>query len=197
MTPAPPDSAESLDMFRHRLENLINLQHGLCRLARLIDWSAFDREFGLLYSTRSGCPGKPTRLMVGLQYLKHIHGLSDEAVVQRWAENPYWQYFCGEVYFQYEMPIDPSSMTRFRQRIGGSGCEFLLKETVDTGVRGKAVKRADCRRVTVDSTVQEKAMRYPTDGGLLNRSRERLVRLCAKSGVGLRQSYARVRPRRA
>ena len=54
--------------------------------------------------------------MVGLQYLKHIHGLSDEAVVQRWAENPYWQYFCGEVYFQHEMPIDPSSMTRLRQR---------------------------------------------------------------------------------
>ena len=196
MTPAQPDSAESFDMFRHRLENLINLRHGLCRLARLIDWSAFDREFGLLYSTRSGCPGKPTRLMVGLQYLKHIHGLSDEAVVQRWAENPYWQYFCGEVYFQYEMPIDPSSMTRFRQRIGESGCEFLLKETVDAGVRGKAVKRSDCRRVTVDSTVQEKAVRYPTDGGLLNRSRERLVRLCAKSGVGLRQSYARVGPRR-
>ena len=134
--------------------------------------------------------------MVGLQYLKHIHGLSDEAVVQRWAENPYWQYFCGEVYFQHEMPIDPSSMTRLRQRIGESGCEFLLKETVDAGVRGKAVKRSDCRRVTVDSTVQEKAVRYPTDGGLLNCSRERLVRLCAKSGVGLRQRYADVGPRR-
>ena len=113
-------------MFRNRLENLINLRHGLCRLAGLIDWSAFDRKFGLLYSTRSGCQGKPTRLMVDLQYLKHIHGLSDEAVVQRWAENPYWQHFCGEAYFQHEMPIDPSNMTWLRQRIGASGDVWFM-----------------------------------------------------------------------
>ena len=83
MTPISSNAAASFDMFRHRLENQINLRHNLCRLGELINWSAFDREFGLLYSTKSGCPGKPTRLMVGLQYLKHIHGLSDEAVVQR------------------------------------------------------------------------------------------------------------------
>ena len=109
-------------------------------------------------------------------------------------ENPYWQYFCGEVYFQHAAPIDPSSLTRFRQRIGESGCERLLQVTVAAGVQSKAVKAADFKRVTVDTTVQEKAVSYPTDSKLLNRSRERLVRLCRQQGVVLRQSYARKEP---
>jgi len=196
MIPKDPDPLASLDTFRNLLSNQLDLKHPLCRLAELIDWSALDRQFGALYSPGRGCPGKPTRLMVGLQYLKHLEGISDEEVVRKWLENPYWQYFCGEQYFRTRLPIDPSSMTRYRQRIGESGCEYLLKETVNAGLRGKAVKRSDFRRVTVDSTVQEKAVGFPTDGKLLNRSRERLVRLCGKSGVGLRQSYARLGARR-
>ena len=165
------------------------------RLADLLDWSVFDKEFGPLYCPDNGCPGKPTRLLVGLHYLKHGYGLSDEAVVSGWVENPYWQYFCGEVYFQHEAPLDPSSLTRFRQRIGKTGCERILQVTVAAGVQSKAVKPRDFKRVTVDTTVQEKAVSYPTDSKLLNRSRERLVRLCHKQGVVLRQSYARTGPR--
>ena len=112
-----------------------------------------------------------------------------------WVENPYWQYFCGETYFQHVPPIDPSSLTRCRQRIGESGCEKILQVTVRAGVASRTVKAADFRRVSVDTTVQEKAVSYPTDSKLLNRSRERLVRCCRKTGVRLRQSYARKGPR--
>ena len=196
MTPRQPDavSRTATDLFRERLDNMLNQRHALYRLADLLDWSVFDKAFGALYCPDNGCPGKPTRLLVGLQYLKHCYGLSDEAVVSGWVENPYWQYFCGETYFQHVPPIDPSSLTRFRQRIGESGCETILQVTVAAGVQSRTVKAADFKRVTVDTTVQEKAVSYPTDSKLLNRSRERLVRLCRQQGLVLRQSYARKGP---
>ena len=197
MTPRQADAATrtATDLFRERLDNMLNQRHALYRLADLLDWSVFDTEFGSLYCPDNGSPGKPTRLMVGLQYLKHVYGLSDEAVVSGWVENPYWQYFCGETYFQHEAPIDPSSLTRFRQRIGESGCERILQVTVAAGVQSKAVKAADFKRVTVDTTVQEKAVSYPTDSKLLNRSGSAWYGYAGKQGVVLRQSYARKGPR--
>ncbi len=113
----------------------------------------------------------------------------------RWAENPYWQYFCGETYFQHEMPLNPSSVTRWRQRLGDKGMELLLSATINAAIKSKAVKSRDLKRVTVDTTVQEKAITFPTDSRLYNRARERLVRLAKAHGIPLRQSYVRVGPR--
>ncbi len=194
MTPEKQETRPSPDLFRNRLDNMLNHRHELYTLADLIDWSRFDSEFGTLYCPDNGCPAKATRLMVGLQYLKHMYGLSDEAVVRRWVENPYWQYFCGATYFEHQLPIDPSSMTRFRRRIGESGCELILQATVAAGLHSKTIKPAHLKRVTVDTTVQEKAVSFPTDSKLLNRSRVRLVKLCRRHGVVLRQSYARKGP---
>jgi IS5 family transposase len=134
-------------------------------------------------------------LIAGLHYLKHKYGLSDEQVVQRWSENPYWQYFCGETYFQHELPLNPSSLTRWRQRLGDTGMESLLGATIDAAIESKAVTLRDLKRVTVDTTVQEKAIAFPTDSKLYNRARERLVRLAKAHGVPLRQSYVRLGPR--
>jgi len=184
MSPGKSQIPPSPDLFRNRLDNMLNQRHELYRLADLIDWSVFDIEFGPLYCPDNGCPAKATRLMVGLQYLKHVYGMSDQAVVRRWVENPYWQYFCGAIYFEHQLPIDPSSMTRFRQRIGESGCEKIFQATVKAGLRSKTIKPAH----------QEKAVSFPTDSKLLNRSRIRLVKLCRQNGVVLRQSYARKGP---
>ena len=130
----------------------------------MIDWSVFDESFGTLYCPNKGCPGKPTRLMAWVCKCKHLYGMSDEEVVDlRWVEN-HWQKFCGEVHFQHQPPIDPSSMTRYRKRIGESGCELILQLTVTVGVTCK-VKPSDLKRVTVDTTVQEKAVSYPTTAG--------------------------------
>jgi IS5 family transposase len=101
--------------------------------------------------------------MVGLTYLGHAFGLSDEAVVARWVENPYWQYFCGETYFQHRLPINSSSMTRWRKQIGEKGGEKILAETLQAGLRSGAVRETSLKRVNVDSTVQPKAVRSPTD----------------------------------
>jgi IS5 family transposase len=194
MKPQTPPEVLTDDLFRHRLENLIDTRHELVKLSELIDWDGFDRQWGEAFC-EDGRPAIATRLIAGLHYLKHTYRLSDEQVVQRWAENPYWQYFCGEIYFQHELPLNPSSLTRWRQRLGDQGMELLLSATIDAAIESKAVKRRDLKRVTVDTTVQEKAIAFPTDSRLYNRARERLVRLAKAHGVELRQSYVRVGPR--
>jgi IS5 family transposase len=178
-------------LFQSRLDQILNMEHALVKLAHSIDWSVFDDEFGPLYSEDLGRPGKPIRLMVGLHYLKHAFDESDESVVDRFLENPYWQYFCGFDYFEHELPIDPTSMVRFRKRVGSEGLDLLLKETVETARRCKVLKDSDCKRVNVDTTVQEKAIAYPTDSGLYHKMRIKLVAASRARGIKLRQSYVR------
>jgi transposase, IS5 family len=110
MPPKKP-APRSDELFRSQLDNMIDMDHALVKLARLIDWSLFDEAFGRFYHEK-GCPGLSTRLMAGLHLIKHMEGLSDEAVCARWVENPYFQYFCGEQYFRRKLPLDRSSMTR-------------------------------------------------------------------------------------
>jgi transposase, IS5 family len=184
-------SRADADLFRSRLEQMIDMRHELVRLAGLVDWSFFDRRFEPLYA-ETGRPGVPTRLMVGLHLLKHMHGLSDEAVCERWVENPYFQFFCGETFFQHTLPADRSSMTRWRQRIGADELAALVQESLAAAHRGGALKPEHLERITVDTTVQPKAVAFPTDAKLMHRARERLVRLAAEWGVQLRQSYTRV-----
>ena len=191
MRPKEPPATTPDDLFRARLSNIINPRHALVRLAQLIDWRMFETAFGPLYA-EVGRPGLPTRLLVGLHLLKHISNLSDEAVCAGWVENPYYQHFCGLDYFQHELPIDRSSMTRWRERIGPGGMEVLLKATIEAGLDGGVVAPKELERVTVDTTVQPKAVAHPSDARLYHRGREILVRLAAKHGLGLRQSYARL-----
>ena len=120
MKPQKPPESPTDDRFRHRLETLIDTRHVLVKLSELIDWERFDTRWGETFC-EDGRPAIATRLIAGLHYLKHTYRLSDEQVVQRWAENPYWQYFCDESYFQHELPLNPSSLTRWRQRLGDQG----------------------------------------------------------------------------
>ncbi|MDF1536791.1 MAG: transposase, partial [bacterium] len=158
MKPKAPNHNNQDDLFRSRLDHILNRKHPLFVLADQIDWSTFDNKFGSLYSENKGRPGKPTRLMVGLHYLKHAFDESDESVVARLLENGYWQYFCGFEFFIHDLPVDPTSMTRWRQRIGPKNVEQLLSETLETAKREKHLTRQHMKRVNVDTTVQEKAI---------------------------------------
>ncbi len=175
-----------------RLANLVDARHPMVRLAQQIDWRSSDEHFGAYYSGGKGRPATSTRLMAGLRYLKYTHDLSDEAVVRGWVENPYWQYLSGMEFFEYEAPIDPSSMSRWRRRVGEAGAEELLKETIQSGLRLGAVKPSQLKRVNVDTTVQEKHIRHPTDPRLYDRMRQRLAEAARREGLKLRQSYVRV-----
>jgi IS5 family transposase len=195
MRPRTPEGENSDDLFRARLRNQLDLKRPLVRLAELIEWQRFETAFGALYHETAGRPGKPMRLMVGLTYLKHTYNLSDDQVCERWVENPYWQFFCGFDYLQHQLPIDPSSLTRWRERIGAAGMELLLAVTVEAAVAAGVVKPSSLERVTVDTTVQPKAIAHPLDSRLYNRGREILVRLAARHGIKLRQSYQRLAKR--
>src|SRR3712207_2219753 len=192
MRPKQPAAEPQEDLFRARLEALVDRRHALARLAGLIDWGRLEAEFGPLHTDGIGRPGLPTRLMVGLHPLKHMDGLSDEAVCSRYLDSPYAQLFCGEAFFQHALPLDRSSMTRWRRRIGPERLEALLAESLAAAERGGAVEAKHFRRVTVDTTVQPKAVTHPTDSKLLQRGIEILARLARRHGIRLRQSYLRV-----
>jgi IS5 family transposase len=166
--------------------------HALVKLSGAIDWTFLETRFGAVYDDDPGRPPLPTRLMAGLAILKHLHDVSDEILCERWIENPYFQLFCGEEFFQHQLPFDRSSLTRWRQRMGEDKLIVLLQESLSVATRTGAAKPADFRQVIIDTTVQEKAITFPTDAKLMHRARERLVRLAKKHEVSLRQSYARV-----
>ena len=185
------------DFFQQPLVELINHKHPLVKLAELIDWSVFETRWTKFFSSRTGRPATSPRLIAGLLYLQHTFACSDEDLIWTWIENPYWQHFCGEIYFQHQPPIDPSSMTRWRQRIGEEGIERLLMETIEAAHRGNVVKAKSFEKVIIDTTVMEKAVAYPTDSRLLERGRQYLVKLAATLGIKLRQNYNRQAPRLA
>jgi len=181
------------DLFRPRLDQTIDMTHPRVRLAGQIDWGFLESKFGAVYADGpGGGPPLPTRLMAGLHILKYSENLSDERRCEAWLENPYYQYFCGEEFFQHTLPFDRSSLTRWRQRMGEERLAALVQESLAVAVKIKALKPSELTAVVVDTTVQPKAIAHPTDARLLNRARERLVRLAKKGGVRLRQSYARV-----
>ncbi len=180
------------DLFRSRLDQIINLRHELVRLAGLIDWTHLEGRFGEVYSDGPGMPPLPTRLMAGLAILKYTFDLSDEEVCARWVENPYFQYLCGETFFRHDLPFDRSSMTRWRQRMGEERLAGLLQESLSVALKAGAMKPQDTRRVIVDTTVQPKNVMFPTDAKLTDRARDRLVKLARQTGVDLRQSYVRL-----
>jgi len=204
------------DMFRSRLDAMIDLRHPLAVTASKLPWPAIEaalapkfahqalpsktsQEEGLFGTqslafgggvSRAGRPRLPIRLMAGLLYLKNSFNLSDEELVQRWSENVYFQYFCGQEYFEPRLPCDATQIGRFRRILGEEGLEQLLKATIDTAVQTQAIKPQEIERVIVDSTVQEKAIAHPTDSRLLEIARHRVVSVAKQVGIKLKQTFA-------
>ncbi len=192
MKPRERRETGAQDMFRSRLDQIINLKHELVTLSKAVSWSFIETKCGEVYAEGPGMPPLPTRLMAGLAILKHTFDLSDEELCARWIENPYFQFFCGEEFFLHELPFDRSSLTRWRQRMGEERAASLLQESLSVAIRTGAMAPRDTRRVIVDTTVQPKNAMFPTDAKLLHRAREKLVAMAKKAGLDLRQSYKRV-----
>ena len=197
------------DFFRSRLDQMIDLRHPLAVLATRLPWASieavvapklipqakpakrvigedlagsFDGEFGGGISP-AGRPRLPIRLMVSLLYLKNSFNLSDEELVERWAENVQWQFFSGMDYYEPRLPCDATQIGRFRRLLGEDGIEQLLKATIDCAVDIKAVKPAELERVIVDSTVQDKAIAHPVDSRLLEIARHKVVSAAKRAGI--------------
>ena len=192
-----PRDERHRDLFQPSLDEIIDLGHPLARLAREIDWDFLHGRFSSVCRAGPGQPPLPTQLVAGLFILKHMHDLSDEVLCDRWLENPYYQYFCGEQSFCHKLPFDRSSMTRWRQRLGEAQLAALLQESLSVAHKSGALSTKDLERVAVDTTVQPKAIAFPTDARLLHKAIVMLGKLAKKHGVPLRQSYVRVAKRAA
>ena len=185
------------DLFRPQLEEIINLRHPLVRLAAEIDWDFLAGRFSSVCRVGPGQPPLPTRLVAGLFILKHMHNLSDEALCERWVENPYFQYFCGEVVFRHELPFDRSSLTRWRQRLGEEQIVALLQESLSVAHRigGDREQRSGARggghhRPGEGDCASDRCAAHPPGDREAGRTGQ-------TRGVELRQSYLRVAKRAA
>ena len=192
-----PRDERQKDLFRPSLDAIIDLGHPLVKLAERIDWGFLETRWGAVYEAGPGQPPLPVRLVAGLFILKHMHNLSDEALCDRWIENPYYQYFCGEHVFRHALAFDRSSMSRWRGRLGAEQIAALIQESLAVAHKTGAIETKDLERVVVDTTVQPKAIAHPTDARLMHRALTKLVKLARAEGVELRQSYLRVAKRAA
>ena len=173
--------------FYSTFEEQLSRKHPLYILANQVNWQQFDKAFKDLYCPDNGRPAKPIRRMVSLLMLKHIRNLSDESVVEQWAENAYYQYFSGEQSFVAKMPCEASELVHFRKRIGEKGIELIFKESIR--INGKD---SDEDQGTIDTTVQEKNITYPTDNKLHRKIIKKCVAIAERQDIELRQSYTRI-----
>lgn len=182
----PHKKNDTLSSLFTSFEDILDHRHPLFILANKINWKMFEDAFLPLYCQDNGRPAKSIRLMVGLLMLKHIRNISDESVVGQWRENNYYQYFCGECFFVPWIPCQPSEMVHFRKRIGESGVELILKESIR--VNGKD---SDDDNVNIDTTVQEKNITFPTDGKLYKKMINKCQKIATQEGLAVRQTYTR------
>lgn len=161
----------------------LNPKHPLLQLAKQIDWSLFDETFSPHYS-HLGKPAKHIRLMVGLCILKHMENLSDEVLVQRWVQNPYYQAFTGEAEFQWKFPCNPTSLTKFRNRIGSDGFEKIL--SVSIAMHQEKITEDE---MCIDTTVQEKNITFPTDAKQYQKIHHHLLKLARAEHIVLTRTY--------
>jgi len=171
-----PEKKSQISMF-FSLKDTLDQKHPLFILAEKINWLQFEEAFSPLYCPDNGRIALPIRLMVGLLILKHLRNISDESVVEQYSENVYYQYLCGQSEFVAKFPCEASELVHFRNRIGEEGVELILKESI----RINGDDRFD-PDVSIDTTVQEKNVTYPTDNKLHRKIIERCKSISEKEG---------------
>lgn len=181
-------TSKQLSLFSS-LEDMLNHNHPLYKLANKINWRRFEEAFSPLYCRTNGRPAHPIRLMCGLLILKHLRNVSDESVVLQWSENAYYQYFCGQLEFLPKEPCEASDLVHFRNRIGEAGMEVILSESIRVNTENDDEDHFNT--AFIDSTVQEKNITYPTDAKLHKKIIKRVLKIVREKRLPLRQSYQR------
>ena len=176
MRPRERSETGEQDLFRSRLDQIIDMKHPLVTLGRTVDWGFLEQRFGEVYDDDPGRPPLPTRLMAGLAILKHTYDLSDEVLCERWVENPYYQHFCGEEFFRHRLVFDRSSLTRWRNRMGEERLAALIQESLSVAVRTEAIKPSELSRVIISRASSIPMMVRASEPPMKKR---RLIVICA------------------
>jgi len=179
------------------LADFIDMKHPLVLMAEKMQWEVFETHWAQLHSDAGGQMANSGRLVAGLLMLKHMEAISDERLMHAWVSNPYYQYFCGEVHFKHRPPINPTTLIKWRKRLGEEGMEWLLTTVIESAIASDVVKRESFAHLCIDSTVMEKNIAYPTDSRLLEKLRVKLVSFLTEHELSMRQSYSRQGPRLA
>lgn len=187
MTPKRTNHRQG-ELFSARLSEQLNPNHSLLIFGKLVDWEELEQAFADHFN-EEGAPAKPVQLVTGIFMLQHMSGLSDEQVVKAWVENPYWQLFCGYDFLQWKFPLHPSSLSRWRKRLGKKGMQKILSEIVRSALAGDVIQKHDLRAVIVDTTVMPKNIAFPTDSRLYYKSLKQLVCFAKRFNIKLRQTY--------
>lgn len=170
----------------------LNEKNRWLRIAGLIPWEELEEEYAKHFSD-IGRPATDAQLVIGLLLLKHMTGLSDEGIVEEVLENPYMQAFCGFEKFVTEEILDPSTLTKMRERLGLEFFKKLERKTYKVLIDRKIIK---AKGMLVDATVFPEEIKYPNDVGLLNDVRQWLVRNIKRVGKAISKRY-RTYPRKA
>jgi IS5 family transposase len=183
---SPNQSTPQIDIFTPILSSFIDIKSPLIVLSQKINWSSLECDFSKFYAQK-GAPSKPVRLMAGLLILKQMFNTSDEVIVDEWIQNPYYQYFTGNIHFEWELPCDPSDLVHFRKRIGEEGVLKIFAQSMD--LHKDKIQGAE--EVITDTTVQEKNITYPTDTKLRLKSIDKLKKIAKGEDISLKQTFAK------
>lgn len=171
------------------LSDQLDQKDPLYILANSVNWQIFEDHFSKHYSEKMGAPSKPIRLMVSLLILKHVRNLSDENLVAQWSENVYYQYFGGEQFYRPSAPCSSTELVAFRKRIGEEGMSLLLKESIELNRTNEDDNFGET--ISLDTTVQEKNITYPTDDKLYKKIIKNCVSIAENAGIVLHQTYGK------
>lgn len=189
--PKKTERTDNHDLFRPRLDSFIDKSHELVVLADKMDRDEIHDVVASMYTSPKGRASLPARFLTGLTMLKAIYKFSDEEVCRAWTQNPYFQYFTGEEFFQHKFPHDRSNLTHFRQRIGDA-LEAILVESLRVAFTLGAIGAQELAHVTVDTTVMEKNVAHPSDAKLMVRAIKGVRDACYSHGIKMPHSYVKV-----
>lgn len=156
--------------------NLTNPIHELVILSKVIPWGNVSKRLQRYYHPSKGPQGKPIRMMVALLIVMKLRGLSDRGVVAQVKENRYLQYFCQVPDDGLLTFLHPTSLVKFRQRLGEEGIGVIEQEVFDR-FRRTGVIQGDA--ALIDSTVLTNDIIYPNDVHLLVKAFKKMKQ-CAK-----------------
>jgi hypothetical protein len=153
-------------------KNITNPTQELVIVRQVISWSKIIKKLVALYDPENGCYGKSLRVLIALLLVSRLRQLSDEQVVAQVKENRYMQYFSNVPDKELQTFLDPSSLCRFRKRIGEQGCAIIEEEIFAILHRSGSIQGDTC---LMDSSVLPNNIIYPTDVQLIFKAFGKLV----------------------